>query len=266
MRRRGFLSLTAGAIAAPAFASETTMSACCPVVELRQYIMQPGRRDEMVALFEREFIESQEALGARVIGTFKDLDRPDRFVWLRGFADMEARLAALQGFYGSDHWRAHRAAANATIVDNDDVLLLKPAAPHAAFDLPTARAPVGTARPGKGLIEANLWYLADADEAGFAAMFETTLAPLLAAHGITPIAWFIGEHSENTFPALPVREGERLLAWFAAFDSVADHGKTRAAMEAATSWPSAYASATRRFARLPERFRLEPTARSALHG
>ena len=32
-----------------------------PVLELRQYTLHPGRRDELVALFEREFVEPQEA-------------------------------------------------------------------------------------------------------------------------------------------------------------------------------------------------------------
>ena len=35
----------------------------------------------------------------RVIGQFTDLDRPDHFVWLRGFADMAARRAGLESFY-----------------------------------------------------------------------------------------------------------------------------------------------------------------------
>ncbi len=61
-----------------------------------------------------------------VIGLFRDLDDPDRFVWLRGFPDMAARLAALETFYNSDLWWSHRDAVNATLVDSDDVLLLRP--------------------------------------------------------------------------------------------------------------------------------------------
>jgi hypothetical protein len=64
------------------------MVGCCPVVELRQYTLRPGQRDVLVELFDREFVESQEAVGMELIGQFRDLDRPDRFVWLRGFPDM----------------------------------------------------------------------------------------------------------------------------------------------------------------------------------
>src|SRR5262245_44648801 len=58
---------------------------CCPIVELRQYTLHPGQRDVLIDLFDREFVESQEALGIKVIGQFRDLDNPNRFVLLRGF-------------------------------------------------------------------------------------------------------------------------------------------------------------------------------------
>ncbi len=52
------------------------------IVELRQYTLREGRRDELIDLFDREFVETQEQLGIAVLGQFRDLDRPDRFVWL----------------------------------------------------------------------------------------------------------------------------------------------------------------------------------------
>ncbi|MBW8303388.1 MAG: NIPSNAP family protein, partial [Brevundimonas sp.] len=61
-----------------------------PIVELRQYTLHPGQRDVLIDLFEREFVEGQESVGMTLIGQFRDLDNPGRFVWLRGFADMEA--------------------------------------------------------------------------------------------------------------------------------------------------------------------------------
>ena len=109
------------------------MSYCCPVVELRQYTVRHGRRDVLIELFDREFIETQEAVGMEVIGQFRDLDRPERFVWMRGFPDMQRRREALEAFYGGPVWKAHAVAANATMVDVDDVLLLRPVAPSTGF-------------------------------------------------------------------------------------------------------------------------------------
>ncbi|MGO4424737.1 NIPSNAP family protein, partial [Streptomyces sp. MCAF7] len=70
------------------------------VIELRQYTLRPGRRDELIELFDREFVETQEETGMVVLGQFRDLDDPNRFVWLRGFPDMTVRHRALTAFYG----------------------------------------------------------------------------------------------------------------------------------------------------------------------
>ena len=88
---------------------------CGPIVELRQ-----------IELLDREFVESREAVGMKVLGQFLDLDNPNRFVWLRGFRDMPSRALALKEFYGGPVWKAHREAANTTMIDSDNVLLLRP--------------------------------------------------------------------------------------------------------------------------------------------
>jgi hypothetical protein len=163
------------------------------VVELRQYTLHPGQRDVLIALFEERFVESQEACGIALIGQFRDLDRPDRFVWLRGFPDMESRAKSLAAFYGGAVWKAHREAANATMIDSGNVLLLQP-----GKDFGPLR--------GSGPVIANICQTDDI----FTARFERELAPRL-----DPLAWFVTRHAVNTFPALPVREGENLLVWFA---------------------------------------------------
>jgi NIPSNAP protein len=96
----------------------------CAVVELRQYSLKPGQRDVLIDLFDRHFIESQEADGMTIVGQFRDRRRADRFVWVRGFADMQTRHAALERFYTGPVWTRHRAAANATMIDFNDVWLL----------------------------------------------------------------------------------------------------------------------------------------------
>src|SRR5260370_37736534 len=71
-----------------------------PVVELRQYTLRPGQREVLIDLFDREFVESQEAAGMAIVGQFRALDEPDRFVWRRGFPSMPAPAQALASFYG----------------------------------------------------------------------------------------------------------------------------------------------------------------------
>src|SRR5690349_2061035 len=54
------------------------------ILELRQYTLHKGGRDTLIRIFEASFLEPQNAAGAHIFGTFRDLDDPDRFVWLRG--------------------------------------------------------------------------------------------------------------------------------------------------------------------------------------
>src|ERR1700716_545124 len=86
---------------------------CCPIVELRQYTLRPGKRDVLIDLFDREFVETQETVGMKIIGQFRDHDNPDRFVWVRGLPDMRSRAQALQDFCDRPVWKAHRESANA---------------------------------------------------------------------------------------------------------------------------------------------------------
>ena len=132
-----------------------------PILELRQYTLRPGQRDVLIDLFEREFVDSQEALGMRVLGTFRDLDRPDRFVWLRGFDDMASRREGLTAFYGGPVWQAHRNAANDTMLDSDNVLLLREAREGSGFVLGRQpRPPQGAAEIPAGLLVATVYSLA----------------------------------------------------------------------------------------------------------
>jgi len=158
------------------------------VVELRQYTLHPGQRDVLADIFLRHFVDGQEAVGMTILGVYYDLDRPDRFVWLRGFPDMAARRTALTRFYfESEAWRTHAAAANATMIDSSDVLLLRPLT---GIRLPRAPRLVATIHPltdGVPHVEA-------------AVSLET-------------------EPAENDFPQLPVRTDGPKLVWINAFQT-----------------------------------------------
>lgn len=189
------------------------------VVELRRYTLHPGQRDVLIALFEREFIETQEAVGLHVLGQFRDLDAPDRFVWLRGSADMAARRRGLEAFYGGPVWAAHRAAANATMVDSDDVHLLRPAWPGA--DAAAHRGRVeGDAAPG-GLVEITVFPLRAPADAALIDFCRERMAPLLREGGARALAWWVTEPSPNDFVRLPVHEGQPVLVGLALFDDAA---------------------------------------------
>ncbi|MGX9181297.1 NIPSNAP family protein [Mesorhizobium sp. BHbdii] len=238
-----------------------------PVVELRQYTLKPGRRDTLIDMFDGHLIEGQEAAGMTIIGQFRDLDRPDMFVWLRGFDGMEARKNALTAFYEGPVWAAWRDAANATMISSDDVLLLKPAWPGAGFQLtgsqrtavPAYEKPSGDNRLSDSVV-IKIHHLRPGAEADFASRFETDAIPTLAEFGARPLAAFVTEHAENSFPRLPVRSGENVFISVTTFDSADAHDGVEAAFAAAPAWQALLSS----LARPTETLRLSPTSQSLL--
>lgn len=256
------------AVLRPAPAAATAVPLESRVVELRQYTLHPGKRDDLIDLFERELIETQEAAGIRVLGQFRDLDDPNRFVWLRGFADMPSRAEALRAFYDGPAWKEHRDAANATMVDSDDVLLLHPVGGTGGtggLAVAGDRPPLAVGRRAVALVVTTIYLLAPAMEAGFPSFFDETLRPLLEKTGARPIAIFATEHAENNFPRLPVRSDARAFVWLAAFPSSAAYDAHLAALATSSTWKSEVEPALeRQLASPPQRLRLEPTRRSLI--
>jgi hypothetical protein len=243
---------------------ESAMSYEYPqVVELRQYTLHPGRRDALIDLFNREFVESQEAEGMSVLGQFCDLDDPDRFIWLRGFADMASRARGLSGFYGGPVWAAHRDAANATMIDSDDVLLLRPAWNAAGFAHDPARRGAhddGTAP--RGVVDVTVFNLNDAAGPALLDFCRERMTSVLRRGGALEQGWYVTEPSPNNFPRLPVREGESVLVGVAVFKDLAAYD----AFLADESWKRDVAPVLAQWLKgKPDARKLLPTARSAIH-
>lgn len=234
-----------------------TPAAASSVIELRQYTLHPGRRDELIALFEAEFVESQEACGMTLIGQFRDLDDPDRFVWLRGFPDMAARAEALARFYHGPAWRRHRGAANATMIASDNVLLLKPATAGKGLDVAGIPLPPRqAARPQETRVVICLHHFDEPIRAEWLEHFEQVQRPWLEGMQARVLGTLVIEAAANNFPALPVREGEHVFACVLQFADEASHERCDRQLQAL--WR--VGSQPRRC----ELLRLAPAARSRL--
>ena len=235
------------------------MTSFCPVVELRQYTLFGGRRDTLIELFEREFVIPQERLGLRLFGQFRDLDDPDRFVWLRGFASWEERQQALGAFYTGEAWKAHREAANATMIDSDNVLLLCPARASSGF------AAAERDQRAAGIVTASIFYLGRTPADTFAAFFAETLRPRLESLGASVLAEFVTETRPNNFPALPVREADLVFVWFGRFDGEEAQQAFSERLRLESGWrDAAPPDLLPALMRKPEFLRLAPTPFSAL--
>ncbi|HEX7735432.1 MAG TPA: NIPSNAP family protein [Ktedonobacteraceae bacterium] len=246
--------------------AQRTVETDWPVVELRQYTLKPARRDELIALFEEHFIEGQERHGMRVIGQFRRRDDPDQFVWLRGFSDMEARRQALQGFYYGPIWQEHRAAANDTMIDSDNVVLLKPVRAISGPRIDVSRRPALDAPDTeRGTVIATVYNFGTPVGTSFVDFFETKLAPALRAAGAALLGYYITEPAENTFPQLPVREGEHAFVWLASFVDEEMYAAYQTALAANQEWIIELVPALQRWLlKSEEVLELTPTRRSLL--
>jgi len=243
--------------------SSTLVTEALSVFELRQYALHPGRRDDLIALFEREFVEAQEACGMQVIGTFRDLDDPDRFVWLRGFPDMAARPDALAAFYGGPVWQRHRDAANKTMADSDNVLLLRPLVCDQGLQaalLP--RASIGARPPAAGIFTITVCPLREPATDALVHAFDQCIHPWWVGVGGDLLACWVTEPAANNFPRLPVREGEPVIAWLTRFDDEAAQQRHAALLRACGCLERAEWCA--HLSGEAIQLRLAPTPRSAL--
>ncbi|MFD0682938.1 NIPSNAP family protein [Actinomadura fibrosa] len=213
------------------------------VIELRRYALRPGRRDDLVELFEREFIEPQEAAGMTPLGQFRDLDDPDRFVWLRGFDDMETRGKALPAFYEGPVWAAHRDQANATMLDSSDARLLRPLTALPALP---ERRPVG-AEPPSGFVAVTLWsfgaHLASAEP-----VMRKAVIPQYGPDAIVLATL----DAENNYPRLPIRTGDGHIAVITTHPDEAAHQEFQTRITLPPDIPP------------PTTLRLAPTPRSLI--
>jgi hypothetical protein len=247
-------------------ASAAQREIASPIVDLRQYTLFPGARDAFVELFDREFVETQEAAGVRIIGQFCDLGDPNRYVWMRGFPDMPSRQKALTAFYmEGEAWRRHREAANAMMIDSSDAALLRPARLDTGFLLPPvwARPELGADAP-RGIVVATLYQLVPAMAHAFPAFFDAVIGPRLTDAGAQLLGRFVTEHSPNNFERLPLRNGEDLFIAFASFPDLSAYEAHMTRLGQCPGWSDIAAAILPFLIGRPQTLRLAPTSRSLL--
>ena len=146
----------------------------------------------------------------RILGQFRDADRPDQFVWLRGFetwtpAGPRSRVLRRTGLGG------HPDAANATMVAVDDVLLLRPVEPGSGLSLRSLRH---RDDPRSSAVVVLIAERSAAD------VLHPAVAAMSAFGGST-LGCYETDRRENNFPRLPVRLAD-VAVWFGGL-ATADH-------------------------------------------
>jgi hypothetical protein len=180
------------------------------VIELRNYILQPGQRENFTDLFESAFIRPQQAAGSYTLGQYKVKGAENNFFWIRGFHDMASRNKALNAFYQGAVWKQNRNAANAMIVNNDNVNLLKPL--NVGDSVNEKETSFHTNWFGKekgiGVID---FYISNTKLDKLVVFVKEQYAAILRNAGIENTSFWISETAENDFAALPVFQDKNLL-------------------------------------------------------
>jgi hypothetical protein len=215
-----------------------------PIVEFHRDRIVPGQREALIGLFEERLIEPQEAVGAKVLGTFRVETDPNAFVWLRGFTHMGARKAALSGYYDGAAWRSNRDACTA-MGDGGDAHLLRAIAPEGGLPA-EARLPRIGERSG-GIRYTLL--LSELRYPEWMGQYHLWLRLFLRKAGADPMASFATLPAENNFRAIPMATNTQLHM---------------AVLKSAAPIPQLPGELRNMLHSEPERLVVSPTARSRL--
>jgi hypothetical protein len=186
------------------------------VLELRNYILKPGKRDDFINYFEKHFITSQNILGGYVLGQFRIKNADNRFLWFRGFNDMSSRSIYLPEFYRKSLvWQKFKASANALIEDNDDVHLLKP--------LNDTGINTNRFAKHKGIVVID-YYTANAGQLDqLISLYQNKYASYLQSAGVNNSSLWVSELTPNDYPSLPVIQDKNLLVVITFYKNEADY-------------------------------------------
>lgn len=230
------------------------------VVEFRRYVTADGERANFVKYFDAYFPEAFEQLGAMVFGQFTERGNPNRFTWLRGFRDINARPIVNATFYYGPLWKEHRVKVNAILPDSDNVMLLRPLHPDQGITVLPAVDPVIEDRGTQGIVVAQIFTVKKGSEEAFAKLAEAAFSAY-RIEGVHPAGMLVTLDVPNNFPQLPIRTDGPFLVWLGVVrdDAVADR---QLAPRLTAAEQSLFATGLLRSA--PERVVMDPTPRSRL--
>ena len=197
----------------PTKSAATSAPAAVPgigVIELRDYLMNSGQRDQFIDYFEANFLESQSALGGYVLGRYRVKENEDNFCWIRGFENMQTRSRFLPAFYHGDFWRQRRNVANSMLANNDNVNLLRPLVLQSDSLVAVKTVSADVLRCGNRIAVVD-FYISNTKLETLKKVFAKQYLALWNQCGISDYSIWESELAENDFPGLPVFQDKNLL-------------------------------------------------------
>lgn len=194
-------------------------------IELRSYPMRPLGRDSFIDNFEAHYLREMERFGAIVLGQFRVVDDPDRFIWLRGFPNLQVRANALEQFYAGEVWKRHGPISVALFLRPLTNYLLQPLT---GTDLTAGRTlemalgafETGTVSAATDIVAIDTFRSASPDtRAALAADISTRAASIFAEKGSAFRGLLIGEDSTIADPGDAILD-HRLIVMMTAYESL----------------------------------------------
>ena len=180
------------------------------VIELRNYLLRQGTRENYINTFETLLIDTLNARKNYVLGQYRVKDENDHFVWVRGFDDMPSRKGALESFFGSEYWSKVRSEPGKYLVGYTNVYLLKPMIiSEGKIDSSSAFNADWFGKP-KGVTVVD-FYIANGMRDKLLDFVRTKYDSILHVAGVRDISYWISETRANNYPDLPVFQDKNLL-------------------------------------------------------
>lgn len=94
-------------------------------LELRQYRMRPGQRENWVRFMEEEIMPFQIGKGMVILGSFVGEEDRDLYVWLRRFESEAERERLYREVYESDHWKNVLGPRVGELIDRSQIVVTR---------------------------------------------------------------------------------------------------------------------------------------------
>ncbi len=192
------------------------------VLELRNYLLKPQKLEPFQSLFNEQFVGPMNDLGGYTVGQFRLEGERDRFVWMRGFANMRTRVKFLNDFYfASPAWKKYKAEANGMMINSDNVYLLRPLSENGKLSDKSSVAKSDLEKK-RAVVVVDL-YVCNSSHEQVIELFKSKYLPRVKASGVFDTSLWVSEMTENDFPQLPVFQDKNLLVMMTAFQTESEY-------------------------------------------
>ena len=194
--------------------SLSTFAQDVKTIELRNYLIRPGQRDNYITAFETKLVDTLNLMKNYVFGQFRVKDAQDNFVWIRGFESMDSRKEGLKKFFSSDFWARNQSVPGKYLLNYMNVYLLRP---FDIYDQDNLKPFKGEwfGKP-KGVVVVD-FYVANDRRPQLIAFVKSKYDSIVRAAGVNNISYWVSEPEPNNYPDLPVFQDKNLLVSISIF-------------------------------------------------